>query len=173
MSREYFVISAAVGALAASCSPAPPPAATGPAPAASSAAARPSATPTAAAASAPAPSAEAPSAPGAPTAAPAPTAAGRIVTGGPLALPAAWGRCEKDADCTFASLGCCSVTPVARARAADAKQKLEASGRPYCAPKAACGPGPDGTFAGAPGKCTKGACGCDPAAPLYKNCLGE
>jgi len=65
------------------------------------------------------------------------------------------------------------VTPVARAHAAVAKQRLEASGRPYCAPKAACGPGADGTFAGTPGKCTKGACGCDPAAPLYRNCLGE
>ncbi len=58
-------------------------------------------------------------------------------------------------------------------REAEAQRKLEASGRPYCAPKAACGPGPDGTFAGTAGRCTKGACGCDPAAPLYKNCLGE
>lgn len=98
---------------------------------------------------------------------------GRIVTGGPVVLPDACGRCVKDADCTFVSLGCCEVTPVARAHAAEASRKLEASGRPFCAPKAACGPGPDGTFAGTAGKCTKGACGCDPAAPLYRNCLGE
>ncbi len=98
---------------------------------------------------------------------------GRVVTGGPVVLPDGWARCEKDADCTFVALGCCDITPVARARAAEAQRKLEASGRPYCAPKAACGPGPDGTFAGTAGRCTKGACGCDPAAPLYKNCLGE
>ncbi len=161
-------------ALAAACSPAPPLATPAPAPVATPHATGAPSAPEAAAPAAT--SAEAPAAPSstaAPTAPPARAATGRIVTGGPVALPDAWGHCQKDADCTFASLGCCSVTPVARKHAADANQRLAASGRQYCAPKAACGPGPDGTFAGTPGKCTKGACGCDPAAPLYRNCLGE
>lgn len=66
--------------------------------------------------------------------------------------------CVSDADCTFVSLGCCSTTPVNRASAAAVKMRLAASGLPYCAVKAACGPGPDGTWEGAPGTCMRGAC---------------
>ena len=71
---------------------------------------------------------------------------------------ASWTTCSSDADCTYVSLGCCDTTPVNRAHVADAKRKLERSGRPYCPPKTACGPSADGTWAGAPGKCSGGSC---------------
>jgi hypothetical protein len=69
-----------------------------------------------------------------------------------------WTACLSDLDCTYVSLGCCDTTPVNRAHVADAKHKLERSGHPYCPPKSACGPGTDGTWAGAPGKCAAGNC---------------
>ena len=69
-----------------------------------------------------------------------------------------WTACASDLDCTYVSLGCCDTTPVNRAHVADAKRKLERSGHPYCPPKAACGPSPDGTWSGAPGKCSAGNC---------------
>jgi len=69
-----------------------------------------------------------------------------------------WTACTSDADCTYVSLGCCDTTPVNRSHVADAKRKLERSGRPYCPPKTACGPSADGTWSGAPGKCAAGSC---------------
>jgi hypothetical protein len=74
-------------------------------------------------------------------------------------IPASWVACSVDADCTFASLGCCDTTAVNRAHAADLQKYLEASGRPYCPPKDACGPSSDGTWKGAPGVCKGGVCG--------------
>ncbi len=82
------------------------------------------------------------------------------------------GACATDAECTFVSLGCCSTTPVNRIHAKDAQAALEVSGQPYCAVKAACGPGPNGTWAGTPGKCVEGRCGCDASQPLVSNCRG-
>lgn len=76
----------------------------------------------------------------------------------PVSIPAEWARCRTDADCTYVSLGCCDTTPVARAHAPEAQQMLAASGRPFCPPKAACGPSVDGTWSGAPGKCSRGVC---------------
>ncbi len=81
------------------------------------------------------------------------------VTAPPVDTTTSWTACASDLDCTYVSLGCCDTTPVNRAYVADAKRKLERSGRPYCPPKTACGPGADGTWAGAPGKCTAGNCG--------------
>jgi hypothetical protein len=69
-----------------------------------------------------------------------------------------WAACENDADCTYVSLGCCDTTPVNRSHAVEAQRELDASGRPHCAPKTACGPSKDGTWAGAPGKCRAGSC---------------
>lgn len=75
-----------------------------------------------------------------------------------VSMPDEWGRCSKDAECTFVSLGCCDTTPVNRAFVDQAQKRLLESGRPYCAPKAACGEGPDGTWAKAPGRCVKQRC---------------
>ncbi|MDP1920655.1 MAG: hypothetical protein Q8L14_30710 [Myxococcales bacterium] len=75
-----------------------------------------------------------------------------------VAMPAEWSRCEVDADCTYASLGCCDTTPVARVHAKAAQQRLNDSGRAWCSPKAACGPGADGTWSGMPGRCVKKVC---------------
>jgi hypothetical protein len=82
--------------------------------------------------------------------------AGKCVNAPPAAIT--WTSCANDAECTYVSLGCCDTTPVNRAHVADAKRKLERSGHPYCPPKSACGPSSDGTWAGAPGKCTAGNC---------------
>jgi hypothetical protein len=78
-------------------------------------------------------------------------------TAPPRAAPS-WTACTSDADCTYVSLGCCDTTPVNRAHAADAQRKLDRSGHPYCAPKAACGPSANGTWSGAAGKCAAGNC---------------
>lgn len=89
------------------------------------------------------------------------------------ALRAEWGTCQRDDECTFVSLGCCSTTPVNRTFSEPAMAALEASGAPYCPVKTACGPGSDGTFAGTPGACIAGRCACDPRATLVDNCLGK
>lgn len=86
---------------------------------------------------------------------------------------AEWGACQRDDECTFVSLGCCSTTPVNRAFSAQAMAALEASGARFCPVKQLCGPGADGTFAGTPGKCVAGRCACDPGTPLVDNCLGK
>ncbi len=86
---------------------------------------------------------------------------------------AEWSACQRDDECTFVSLGCCSTTPVNRAFSAQAMAALEASGARFCPVKQLCGPGVDGTFAGTPGKCVAGRCGCDPETPLVDNCLGK
>lgn len=70
----------------------------------------------------------------------------------------AWDACKSDAECTFVSLGCCETTPVNRAHAGEMQKKLDASGKAYCPPKTACGPGPDGTWNGTPGVCRNGVC---------------
>ncbi|MFO0671507.1 MAG: hypothetical protein U0235_18070 [Polyangiaceae bacterium] len=72
--------------------------------------------------------------------------------------PAEWAACASDAECTYVSLGCCDTTPVNRRFAAQAQARLDASGRPHCAVKQACGPGPAATWAGAAGKCRAGTC---------------
>ena len=73
-------------------------------------------------------------------------------------LPPAWASCQADTDCTFVSLGCCDTTPVNRGHRIDAQRSLDASGHPWCAPKSACGPGLDGTWAGMPGVCRDARC---------------
>ncbi len=76
-----------------------------------------------------------------------------------LTAPAlADGPSSKDAECTFVSLGCCDTTPVNRTYATQAQKRLDESGRPYCAPKAACGEGPDGTWAKTAGRCVNRRC---------------
>lgn len=76
----------------------------------------------------------------------------------PPVLPAEWTACASDAECTFATLGCADVTPVNRAYLEKAHERLRESGRPYAAPKSACGPAPSGTWAGQPGVCGAGHC---------------
>ncbi|HEY2365741.1 MAG TPA: hypothetical protein VGH87_05110, partial [Polyangiaceae bacterium] len=85
---------------------------------------------------------------------------GHCANGPPAAVAASrsWTSCTTDADCTYASLGCCDTTPVNRAHAADMQRKLEHTGHPWCPVKAACGPSTNGTWSGAPGKCTAGDC---------------
>jgi hypothetical protein len=73
-------------------------------------------------------------------------------------VPEAWSTCTRDADCTFVSLGCCDTTPVNQSHAKEAQERLDSSGRPFCAPKAACGPSADGTWRGARGRCVKRRC---------------
>ncbi len=82
-----------------------------------------------------------------------------IAPTGPFALPVAYTRCASDADCTYATLGCCEVTPVNQASRAIVADALERSGRRECPPKAACGPGPRGTWDGQPGRCVARVCG--------------
>lgn len=98
-----------------------------------------------------------------PPAAPAPRAdaaeALTIAATGPISLPAAYTRCASDADCTYATLGCCEVTPVNQASRAIVADALERSGRRECPPKSACGPGPNGTWDGQPGRCVAQVCG--------------
>ena len=77
---------------------------------------------------------------------------------GPFTLPASWTSCTTDDDCTIASLGCCDETPVNRAHVDAMRKQLEASGRRYCPPKSACGPGPGGTWDGGRGVCVSGTC---------------
>lgn len=55
---------------------------------------------------------------------------------------AAWLSCRKDSDCTVVSLGCCSARAVNRAHEKDGQKALDASGMPYCPPKAPCAPAP-------------------------------
>ncbi|MBX7077971.1 MAG: hypothetical protein K1X88_02215 [Nannocystaceae bacterium] len=129
-------------------------------------------------AQAPGPTAPQPAAPQPATpqpAAPQPSAAATSPTDAPppVVLPIAWQRCRADRECTFVALGCCDTTPVLRKHAAEANERLVASGRPECPVKAACGPGADGTWIGTAGACIDGRCGCDPAAPLFANCRGE
>jgi hypothetical protein len=87
-----------------------------------------------------------------------PVATVASATSAPTATTASWTSCTSDADCTYVSLGCCDTTPVNRAHVKDAQRKLDQSGHPHCPPKAACGPSADGTWSGAPGKCTAGSC---------------
>lgn len=75
-----------------------------------------------------------------------------------IAASRSWTSCTTDADCTYASLGCCETTPVNRAHAADMQRKLEHSGHAWCPVKTACGPSTNGTWSGAPGKCAAGNC---------------
>ena len=83
----------------------------------------------------------------------------RPTTGGSTDdLPAAWTACQGSDECTFVSLGCCDTTAVNRAHRIDAQRSLDASGHPWCAPKSACGPGLDGTWAGTPGTCRESRC---------------
>ncbi len=77
-------------------------------------------------------------------------------------IPADWKTCASDAECTFVGLGCCDVSPVNRAHADAAQRQLSESGRHYCPVRAACGPGPGGTWAGAPGGCQAGVCAFPP-----------
>lgn len=77
---------------------------------------------------------------------------------GAFTLPVEYTRCVADADCTFVALGCCDTTAVLRTRAAEVQRALEASGRPFCSVKAACGPGPNGTWEATPGTCSTGTC---------------
>lgn len=77
---------------------------------------------------------------------------------GDFTLPQSWTACQQDDDCTMVTLGCCDETAVHRAYAARLRQALEDSGRPYCPPKSACGPGLDGTWNGANAACTQGVC---------------
>jgi hypothetical protein len=81
-----------------------------------------------------------------------------IPAAGPFSLPATWTSCATDDNCTIASLGCCDETPVNRDHVAATRAALHASGRPYCAPKDACGPSASGTWDGEGGKCDAGAC---------------
>ena len=85
---------------------------------------------------------------------------------GPFTLPAAWTACTSDADCAVVSLGCCNNTAVNRGHAGDTRQALEVAGRRECPVKAACGPGPGGTWDGEAGTCARGTCalpsGADP-----------
>jgi hypothetical protein len=109
----------------------------------------------------PPPAAPAPAPPAAPTArtrAPAPAATLHLASTGAITLPADLTACAADRDCTYATLGCCDVTPVNRAHAAEVHAALEASGRPYCAVKAACAPTPSGTWNDGPGACAQGRC---------------
>lgn len=76
----------------------------------------------------------------------------------PIPMPDEWSRCSKDAECTYVSLGCCDTTPVNRSYVEQAQKKLDDSGRMPCAVKAACGRGPDGTWAKTPGRCVKQRC---------------
>ncbi|MFO0633890.1 MAG: hypothetical protein U0168_13660 [Nannocystaceae bacterium] len=145
----WFAWSSSIG-----CNPAPATAAPAPAAAPTSTPPEP--------ATAPAPIPESP-----PAAEPSSAAAPAKVV-----LPAAWQRCDADRECTFVALGCCDTTPVLRTRAKAANERLQASGRPECPVKTACGPGADGTWIGTPGKCIDRRCGCDPAAPLVDNCRG-
>lgn len=63
-------------------------------------------------------------------------------------MPDEWRRCSKDAGVPYASLGCCDTTPVNRTHADQAqRKKLNDSGRLPCPVKAACGRGPEGTWA--------------------------
>ncbi len=75
-----------------------------------------------------------------------------------VTLPKEWTACSRDEDCTYVSLGCCDTTPVNRARERQAQKKLDESGRPYCAPKSACGPSENGTWKGTPGRCVERRC---------------
>lgn len=75
-----------------------------------------------------------------------------------VSMPDEWSRCSKDAECTFVSLGCCDTTPVNRTYATQAQKRLDESGRPYCAVKAACGEGLDGTWAKTAGRCVNRRC---------------
>lgn len=95
------------------------------------------------------PAARPPAAPSA-TTAPAPASA--------ASASADEARCKQDAECTFVALGCCSTTAVNRESAAHVKRRLVASGLPECPPKAACGPGRDGTWEGTAGTCREGRC---------------
>lgn len=73
--------------------------------------------------------------------------------------------CQKDADCTYAALGCCSVVAVNRLHADAVRARLRGSHLPLCPPKAACGPGPGGTWDGADGRCSEGLCSGAPDTP--------
>ena len=81
-----------------------------------------------------------------------------IPASGAFTLPDAFTVCSKSADCTIVSLGCCDETAVNRTHTKELRAALEASHRPYCSVKSACGPGKDGTWDGEPGACIAGHC---------------
>src|SRR5687768_17175114 len=77
---------------------------------------------------------------------------------GQFEIPADWTECITDDDCTIVTLGCCDETPVNRKHADALRRALEASGRPSCPPKTACGPGEDGTWDGVRSTCDAATC---------------
>ncbi len=95
---------------------------------------------------------------GSSTPSPPPAPAPRLPADGPIVLSSEWTRCKLDADCVILTLGCCNETAVARPHAAEVRKALDASGRSYCPPKTACGPGPDGTWNDQPATCGDGTC---------------
>jgi hypothetical protein len=77
---------------------------------------------------------------------------------GVVALPETYRTCAADAECTVVSRGCDDATGVNRTYASLVDRALEASGRPYRAPKDACGPGPSATMHGVAGSCRDRIC---------------